>query len=60
MEKVNWKKQYKLDNIFNVVIFIMCLILMLLDHSEICLIPILAGLFINISASGYFDSKKFE
>jgi hypothetical protein len=60
MEKVNWRKQYKLDNIFNLVILIMCLVLIFLEESKICLVPIGVGLFVNISAYGYFNAKKYE
>jgi len=60
MKKINWRKQYQLDNIFNIVILIMCLALVLFEYYIVCLLPIIVGLFINISASGFFDGRKYK
>jgi|GEM_PF-6240363 len=60
MEKVNWRKQYRLDNIFNIVILVMSLLSVLLGYKDASLILIGIGLFVNFAASRFFDKKKFE
>jgi hypothetical protein len=60
-EKVNWKNEYLCDNIMNVVIGIMTIVILCLDVNKyILFIPILSALYVNISASGFFNNKKFE
>lgn len=60
MKKVDWIKQYKIDNIFNIVILLACLWFITLDLPEVCLIPIAVGLCVNISARGYFNTNKYK
>lgn len=69
MEKVNWRKEYKVDNIFNITMFILSLmVLVLFELKKISVtelkitlgIIIVIGLFINISARGFFNTKKFK
>tara|TARA_R110000772_G_scaffold137642_1_gene246572 strand:- start:18 stop:218 length:201 start_codon:yes stop_codon:yes gene_type:complete len=60
-EKVNWRKQYLLDNIMNIVIGIMTIVILCLDVSKyILFIPTITALYVNIQASGFFNNKKFE
>jgi len=61
MVKVNWRKEYLLDNIFNIFIGIMGVVILCIDVSKyMLLIPILSGLYINLSAFGFFNGDKYE
>ena len=58
-QKVNWKNEYELDNIFNIIIGLMIVALLFIEPITI-LIPTLVGLYINISARGFFNRRKFK
>lgn len=61
LEKVNWRKEYWIDNLFNIIIGIMCIVIICLDVSKYIVIgPILVSLFINVSAKGFFNKNKFK
>lgn len=63
-QTVHWRKQYALDNFFNIMICCMTIVLVLLDEKYcprfIIAIPAFVGFFINLSASNYFDTKRFK
>jgi len=58
-EKVNWRLQYRLDNIFNLFILIMIMVFYFMNP---IFIPILAlvGIWVNVDASGFFNKDRFE
>lgn len=67
-ERVNWRKQYKLDSIFHLVIYCMLLIIPLLVtycggtvHSVTILYFLLPfiGLMVTCSTMGYFNTSKY-
>lgn len=69
MKKVNWRKEYKVDNIFNITMFILSLMVLVLFEVKIISLSELkitlgfiigTGLFINISARGFFNTKKYN
>lgn len=66
---VNWRKEYNVDNIFNITMFILSLmVLVLFELKKISVtelkitlgIIIVIGLFININARGFFNTKKYN
>ena len=60
MEKVNWINEYKIDNTFNVVMYVVLFLLYFSPLAELSIIIIVAGLYINISASMFFNPKKYQ
>jgi len=57
--KVNWRKQYKLDNIFNIVMALLVMIILCLDvNPKLALIPVILSLHINVSALRFFVEKE--
>ena len=58
--KVNWRNEYKLDNIFNIFTGIMAIVILAIDVDyRLVIIPIIVSLFINLSANDFFRGKKF-
>lgn len=70
-EKVNWRLQYKLDNIFNLVMFIFVILTINVEVftltiddvvGNICLghLLLVVQFFVNLSASRFFYDNKYE
>lgn len=66
-EKVNWRFEYKRDNIFNIAMGVIAMFAITLEeiglfdieYAEI--IPIIAAFYINVSALRFFvESDKYE
>jgi len=60
MEKVNWRKQYMLDCIFNIAITILIAVLTHLKCYSAVYLFLFWALFVNIAAFGFFNKKRFE
>jgi len=67
-EKVNWRNEYLRDNIFNVVMIILTLGVVVYEVSlnegepmiGLLYLILPVQLFINLSASKFFNSNKYE
>lgn len=66
-EKVNWRFEYKRDNIFNIGTGAMAMFAIALEEAGIFdleyaeIIPIIAAFYINVSALRFFvESDKYE
>ena len=59
IEKVDWRKEYMLDNIANIVMGIMTIVLIFISPMT-ALLPICVSLYVNLSANGFFNKEKYK
>jgi hypothetical protein len=58
-EKVNWRLQYKLDNIFNIFMTIILAVSIYLKEDILIYVCLILSLYINVSASNFFNRDKY-
>jgi len=69
-EKVDWKKQYQLDNVFNLIMWILSMFFFALTlgldglyekEFAICtLIFMVVGFYVNLEASYFFRGDRYQ
>lgn len=59
-KKVNWRKEYKADNVFNTFIGFVILIGVWLNFYSLIVICTFIMLYINISSAAFFNPNRYE